>query len=290
MSFNAEIPEETMKHAILPPELERYIFEMSTLSSWRSIPSYLLVARRVHIWIEPLLYNVVVLKCPTIIQGQQEIRLTPFPARSKEFLSQNVQHLVISGHLPQPELAPLLSACVGITDLALWTPGPVSRTCLPLLQALPRLTRLSADLAHLFGGPLRMSFAHPAIAALTHLELLAPGFDDWRLYAGLARMPHLTHLAFRDRFHPLVIRGALAHCANLKVLGVIWGARKGLGDLRLVEEDVVDPRLFMVMSVDPVRGWVACARGGADDMWARAEAFVAKKQAGEIKLSRLWLK
>jgi hypothetical protein len=50
MSFNAEIPEETMKHAILPPELERYIFEMSALSSWRSIPSYLLVARRVHIW------------------------------------------------------------------------------------------------------------------------------------------------------------------------------------------------------------------------------------------------
>ncbi|KAJ6550049.1 hypothetical protein B0H19DRAFT_1160293 [Mycena capillaripes] len=47
--------------AILPPELERLIFEIAALESPKSMPALILVARRVQIWIEPLLYGVLAL-------------------------------------------------------------------------------------------------------------------------------------------------------------------------------------------------------------------------------------
>jgi hypothetical protein len=150
---------------------------------------------------------------------------------------------------------------------------------LPLLLATP-LKRLSADLAYLFGGALRVDLGHAAFAALTHLELLTAPFDDWGLHAGLARAPALTHLAFRDKFHPCVLRGALAHCRGLRAVGVIWSARRSAVDVR--EGEVVDARLFMTICRDHVEEWETSVRGGWD-IWARAEEFIAKKEAGEIK-------
>ncbi|KAJ6608524.1 hypothetical protein B0H10DRAFT_525622 [Mycena sp. CBHHK59/15] len=268
----------------LPPELERYIFEMSALAYKSSIPSYLLVAQRVHIWLEPLLYDVLALDYSA--QPQNERDPTPADLRTQGFLDAHVRHLSVSGAARLDQLLPLLAACTQITDLALWISSPTP-ALLPQLAALP-LRRLVADLTGLFGGPLRVTFAHPLFGALTHLDVRGARFDDWRLHAGLAHVPHLTHLAFRDRFLPRVLRGALAHCARLQVLGVVWAARRSIGDVQ--EAEVVDARLFMVVCADPVAEWETSARGGVDCMWRRAEAFVKKKQAGEIKLSRLWLK
>ncbi|KAJ7150507.1 hypothetical protein C8R43DRAFT_1127986 [Mycena crocata] len=263
----------------LPPELERYIFELSALAYRSSIPTYLLVAHRVHVWIEPLLYNTL------ILASSNKRRPTPVDSREPAFLASHVRHLNVNRALPHDQLRALLTACTNTCDLALWVPIPLPNL-LPALQAMP-LARLSADITHLFGNPLRVNFAHPAFGALTHLEVLAAGFDDWGLYAGLARVPCLSHLAFRDKFHPRVLRGALAHCPRLRAVGVVWSARRSAVDVP--EGKVVDTRLFMVICVDRVEEWETAARGGCD-IWARAEAFIAKKETGEIKASRLWIK
>ncbi|KAJ7478694.1 hypothetical protein B0H11DRAFT_1281584 [Mycena galericulata] len=264
----------------IPPELERYIFELCALADRSGIPSLLRVAHRVHVWIEPLLYHALVL------DYSQPCRLTPADSRDAAFLASHVKHLNLTGPMPHDQLCALLAACTGTTNLALWVPTPLP-DLLPFLQALT-LTRLSADTTHLFGGPLRVNFAHPALRALTHLDILAAGFDDWRLSAGLATgLPHLTHLAFRDKFHPHVLRGALAHCKALRALGVVWSARRRAVDVR--EGEVVDARLFVTVCAEWAGDWAAGARGG-DDVWARGEVFIARKAAGQIPLSRLWVK
>jgi hypothetical protein len=48
------------------------------------------------------------------------------------------------------------------------------------------------------------------------------------------------------------------------------------------EGEVVDARLFMTICSDHVEEWERSVRGGWD-IWARAEEFIAKKEAGEIK-------
>ncbi|KAJ7879703.1 hypothetical protein B0H13DRAFT_1571256, partial [Mycena leptocephala] len=46
---------------LLPPELERIIFELAAFVNPASMPSLLLVAPRVKIWIEPLLYETLII-------------------------------------------------------------------------------------------------------------------------------------------------------------------------------------------------------------------------------------
>ncbi|KAJ7606684.1 hypothetical protein FB45DRAFT_949665 [Roridomyces roridus] len=264
----------------LPPELERCIFEEAALTHRASISSLLRVAHRVHVWIEPMLYNVLTV-------DYAKVKRSPADFRDASFLASNVQHLNLSGPIPPAELQGLLGTCTSITSLAMWLSFPLtpSPELLPLLELLPSLRRLAVDITHLFGGPLRPS----GFRSLTHLDILAAPFDEWRLYAaaGLHRMLALTHLAFRERFHPRVLRGALAHCPALRALGVVWGhgarRRRRAADVR--EGEVVDVRLFLLVCEDWVEDW---ARGAGMDVWARGEAFIARKRAGEIPESRLW--
>ncbi|KAJ7171259.1 hypothetical protein C8R46DRAFT_1032903 [Mycena filopes] len=273
----------TLEAPRLPPELERDIFELAAFCHKSCIPSYLLVAHRIHEWIEPILYNTLILQRPANYSKTERIP-TPADCRTLAFLASNVHHLNISGSCPPDQLHALLDACKNTRNLALWSlPLP---NLLPFLQPMP-LARLSADIAYLFGGLLRMNFQHPAFAALTHLDVRGAAFDDWALFGGLARAPALTHLSFRDKFHPRLLRGALAHCAKLQALGVIWSPRKSAVDVKAGA--VVDARFFMVVCTDWAEDWETGARGGCD-IWTRAESFIAKKQAGEISGSRMWLK
>ncbi|KAF8155003.1 hypothetical protein K438DRAFT_1987230 [Mycena galopus ATCC 62051] len=272
----------------LPPELERYIFELSAMAHKTSIPQLLRVAHRVHVWIEPVLYHTIILQGP---DERRPFRTEQYPRspadfRHAAFLASHVHHLNLSGAVPHDQLRTLLGVCTSIRTLALWSPLPRPPNLLSLLQALPLMTRLSADITHLCGGPLRLDLSHPAFASLTHLDVLAAPFDDWRLCSGIARAPALTHLTFRDKFHPKVLRGALAHCCGLRALGVIWSAKKGAADVR--EGVIVDARMFMAICGDRLEDWEAGVRG-EKDIWAKAEAFIAKKKAGEIKVVRLWV-
>ncbi|KAJ7779619.1 hypothetical protein B0H16DRAFT_1682996 [Mycena metata] len=264
----AEIPPATLEAPRLPLELERNIFEMAALSFRSSIPLYLQVAHRIHEWIEPILYNTLIIEWPRRPQMNEHIP-TPADCRTVEFLASNVRQLNVYGSFPDDQLYALLNACKGARDIALWVPFP-RPDLVPLLHAIP-LERLSVEPRYLFGGVLRMDFTH--FAALTHLDIRNAAFNDWRLYSGLAHAPALTHLSFRDKFQSSVLRGALAHCTKLRALGIIWSPSRRAVDVK--EGEVVDARLFMVVC-DALEEWEIGARGGRD-IWARAEPFIAKK-------------
>ncbi|KAJ7048236.1 hypothetical protein C8F01DRAFT_1193550 [Mycena amicta] len=112
----------------LPPELEREIFQTTALL--HSAPPLLRVARRVLIWVEPLLYRVL------IIGGSIGIaQLNAASSKPPAFLARAVRCLKIAAH-------PVFR-CLTHLDFFDTMDGPL----MALLPCLPRLTHLA------FGHP-----------------------------------------------------------------------------------------------------------------------------------------
>ncbi|KAJ7863290.1 hypothetical protein B0H14DRAFT_3444159 [Mycena olivaceomarginata] len=149
----------------LPVELEREIFETAALSDPRSILTLILVAHRVKVWIEPLLYRVV----------------SHHPSSTPTFGTS-----ALASTVSPDELNAILTKCGNsIVNLGLFH------------RTLP-LRRLSADLEPLFGG-CAIDMGHRVFSRLTHLDLFdindyASPQDDWP--ARFAQLPALAHLSF----------------------------------------------------------------------------------------------
>ncbi|KAJ7785184.1 hypothetical protein DFH07DRAFT_948263 [Mycena maculata] len=185
------------------------------------------------------------------------------------------------------EVIKILSVCDGVTSLAFHDVSDAAEV-LPLLGTLP-LRRLSAHVSMFFNGP--PDFPHPLFSQLTHLNLNGWSGTSWSSWAGLVLIPHLTHLSLHDRSHQTYIdspdsacRGALAHCAKLEVLVIIWWSGLIVKIPAPEYKALTDPQFVMLMVRDGegLRDWVTGARGGAD-FWARAEAHVEKRRLGQTK-------
>ncbi|KAF7351908.1 hypothetical protein MVEN_01152500 [Mycena venus] len=157
---------------VLPAELERQIFEISAHSHPLSIPNFMLVAWRIKIWVEPLLYRIIVwsrtVKAMNALPIARGVHF--FIAIEKKpttFLRLNVRHLMLETG-GKGGIA-LLAACRGVEDL--WLGGRhVPGALFPLVEDLP-LKRLSCYLGHLFGSPSRIDFSHQLFARITHLAI-----------------------------------------------------------------------------------------------------------------------
>ncbi|KAJ7143894.1 hypothetical protein C8R44DRAFT_141366 [Mycena epipterygia] len=271
----------------LPLELERVIFELAAWNYPETITIIILVARRVCIWIEPLLYHVV------ISSGSPERLLQMMQSKPPEFLREHVHHLALSSKLFRSDVERILSTCTNIHDLALWTgdtyPGLLSKISHPTA-----LRRLSVNLFGLFGGiedddvligneddnllgagdkyeVLRFgglsSFAH-----LTHLDVFSslPEF----LWPVFGTLPCLTHLSFTDFYFPELIQQTLDTCAVLELVVIIW-----MQDADPTEEtpEITDPRFCTISCLQFENDWELGAWGGLD-VWRRAEEVVARKR------------
>ncbi|KAJ7121091.1 hypothetical protein C8R44DRAFT_171875 [Mycena epipterygia] len=262
----------------LPTELEREIFELAALSHSKSIPKFLLVAHRVKIWLEPLLYKVVVFSDPPPdhVSFKKECFDEALHSRA---LSQYVHHLFIS-----TDLDAILASCSAVQDLGLLThpihhPRP---SILPLLSAMP-LFRLSTTLGDLF-YPAPVDFTHALFTHITHLYLLDNLEDNWDDWKGLALLSNLTHLAFLLDVSLPIFRGALTTCPSLKALVLLLGQFSDFDHIRELETLVSlvdDPRFVAMESLYFQDDWQIGARGG-ENFWVRAENFIARRLAGEI--------
>ncbi|KAJ7671208.1 hypothetical protein B0H17DRAFT_1085256 [Mycena rosella] len=217
----------------LPPDLERDIFELDALENRRSVPRLLRVARRVKLWIEPLLYRVVFLSegkaypHGKVESDSENIVFTPLiMAAAIEqhpawFFHTHARHLYIDcGAYSDPptsirfmdrdpmtpgerpgtpqERASMLAACTGVINVMLLNILE-PQTLLPALSRMP-LQQLQANLGSLFGDgadPAPVDFTVPLFANITHLAV----FDDVTLRVtdwaqGLALLPRLTHVSF----------------------------------------------------------------------------------------------
>ncbi|KAF7313883.1 Tyrosinase central domain-containing protein [Mycena chlorophos] len=257
---------------MLPTELEREIFETTALLFPSSIPALLLVARRVHIWLEPMLYRVLHTdQAPSATVIRQIMKTKP------HLLRDGVRHVYLEpftgtrGWRVEDYYA-LLALCSNLVSFATTVSFSAPRLIF-LLEGLPNLRNVNAAL-----GVYRFPRGHPALRGLRYLhifDIISEADED--VPALFAELPQLTHLALNTA-SPIVAQRALCECINLRVLLNLV--------LMLTHATEVHDKRYVVMAFPSSyrNEWLAAARG-RDNFWTRAEEFVCKKLNGEIPSS-----
>ncbi|KAJ7168904.1 hypothetical protein C8R46DRAFT_1218286 [Mycena filopes] len=278
----------------LPTDLEREIFTTAaSVLHARYIPNIMLVARRVHIWVAPILYRSFVV-CHQPENDSLSLRRAPEDFRRMFSLSptaaaEHVRNLCIATWVHPAELETFLEACPSTESLAIFGLYLVVPGLLPAMAQMP-LRRLTTELLSLFGvvpglDEPQLDFKHPIFSRLTHLSILDTADDnaDSAMWTGLATLPCLTHLSFAHWHLPPIFDAVLASCHSLEVFVLKCPATtiahtEGLGYF------AHDPRAVVVVVPKLQEDWEAGADGGRD-YWAVAERFIERRRKGEIEAS-----
>ncbi|KAJ6596089.1 hypothetical protein B0H10DRAFT_2230579 [Mycena sp. CBHHK59/15] len=219
------------------------------------MPGLLLVAHRVQIWIEPILYKVLLLyetgearRFPQVHSSAPERLMNSRPA---SFFRTHVRDVLFVGR--PNEAYKILSVCAATVNVLF------SR-------------RFSGNLGQFFSQLPAPDFTHALFSHITHLDIAEEGSDP--TWAGLALIPTLTHLSFRlSSFPRLNSRAILDNCSSVKVLVIVWPNQAYLNTYAPAFADVKDRRFVMLLVPDYYVDWAIGARGG-EDYWVRAEEIV----------------
>jgi hypothetical protein len=259
-----------MSLPIFPLDLERQIFETAARLADRT-PSKLctlfLVARRVHAWIEPLLYEP--LRIDTDSSGAIS-RILNGP----DSLKCAIKTLMLYQHPTRIEN--LLSACREITRLIL-------TECIPYsVLAHLRPTRLSLGTLEEIKGPPMVNGQSildlPFFSCVTHLEInqsflhLHPPFQ-------FDRLPCLTHLAFYVRpvkggwkeTEVLALEAIISSCRRLQMLALLFEQNS---DVQLAVETLLkrSPLPIYISHFQTYnQDWADCLTG--EDIWGKSKHY-----------------
>ncbi|KAJ7679743.1 hypothetical protein B0H17DRAFT_1206391 [Mycena rosella] len=273
----------------LPADLERLIFELTATLYPEHMPDLLLIARRVKIWIEPLLYRVLFIYGPEHQGGLGDLHFRPrlhslaryrnfIHTKPASFFHAHVRHVFFVGIRPADDITEILAVCGASVNIAL-SLVQMSAPVLPLLGALP-LQRFSGYLSNIFTHLTGPDFTHPLFTQLTHLDIRDNYLDSWDHWADLALVPHLSHLSLRRKRGPhsgAMCGGVLAHCDGLKVLVIVFHSYSDLNESAPIFAEVAaDRRFVMLVVADYKADWEEGARGG-EDYWVRAEEAVKSR-------------
>ncbi|KAJ7466668.1 hypothetical protein B0H11DRAFT_1733189 [Mycena galericulata] len=211
---------------ILPVELEKEIFEIAAYSRPLCIPKLMLVAWRVKIWVEPLLYRIVVLLgdldclCLEEMEGypyEDDKIFTRIQSTPTSVFRNSVRHLCLN-LIFEPVAEFILSASPGVEDLWIVSYGAGNTSLLPIIGPLP-LKRLHCCLEALFIPETQIDFAHQLFSHLTHLEIFTDNNPEvTQPWSEIALIPHLTHLSFNDVDLLSLSLNILNTCKSLQVL------------------------------------------------------------------------
>ncbi|KAF7373129.1 Tyrosinase central domain-containing protein [Mycena sanguinolenta] len=203
-----------------PPELEREIFEATAILFPAFIPTLLRVCHRVHVWIEPLLYRVLVISKE---DGINSACLATLIQSKSASLQNGVRHIFIetsytSSPTETSTYTNLLATCPGCTNLAI--DGILDLDYLPHLDKM-RPSNLAFTIGERFltaalGGP---GFTHPLFGSVTHLDLYSVTSQPitWETCSGLAAIPALTHLALSHPITGTTLSQVMGECSKLLV-------------------------------------------------------------------------
>ncbi|KAJ7167003.1 hypothetical protein C8R46DRAFT_1351196 [Mycena filopes] len=268
--------------ARFPLDIERELFETTANLYPKAIPTLLLVCHRVHVWIEPLLYTV-------IVSPRENDILTAIQSKSPTFLCNAVRHVFLGNEAFDTGWRFLLPHCSRIVSLFLDVASLDVDVSQPL-QFLDNTTlqRLNINVPESDEARWAQLILRPTLSFLSHLELFAQndstsGWDDW---SPIASLPALTHLCMSNTLADAILVGAVAHCPRLVVVvACYWdGGEDQSASEFAARLTVNDPRLVVLMTlVEYKADWECGARGG-EDFWVRAERFVARKRAKEIPI------
>ncbi|KAJ7465380.1 hypothetical protein B0H11DRAFT_2284819 [Mycena galericulata] len=285
----------------LPPEIECAIFEISAISRPATIPNLMLVARRVKIRVEPILYRIVLRSksgmpplegCPRI---SFETLLQAIDEKPHEFFNNAARHLFLDDPAegwPSPELRvktieSIVNACTGITSILSWTRLTEN---LPALASLESLGYLAVNIADLFGRNPTGCFTHPLFRNITHLEILyfppESHFPD--AAASLSLIPHLTHFGFDEPELCGVFCGVLRACAHLTCIVLLTVETMEESDMNEAKPLAEDARFVAIYQKNWEADWVRGASGQAD-FWVLADTFLVARRAGKVDRSRYYI-
>ncbi|KAJ6582992.1 hypothetical protein DFH09DRAFT_978827 [Mycena vulgaris] len=261
----------------LPIELERDIFE-STARAWRTDPrlrlNLMLVARRVHTWVEPIFHET------TILSGNYTpatIRFLNLIDSKPAHFFRNVKALCLAHNIDRTKAACVLAVCTETRRLACWVDFDRAPQLPALIAVLP-LRHLSIEFRH-FIWLLEHHSHSPWLEHLTHLDLTF----FWNMFSptpfpSLASLPSLTHVSVplsRD-ITPGAITTTLATCRILQVL-VILSSSHDDPLFHAIGADQ-DRRVVIQRGLVSTRAWLSSA-DGVPDYWFRAEEVIAGRAA-----------
>ncbi|KAF7361954.1 hypothetical protein MVEN_00540400 [Mycena venus] len=273
-----------METLVLPTELERHVFELCVCSRPETVPTLMLVAWRVKEWVEPFLYRTLI-TLPLLLVDRYPMlteRTLSTVLRSKPpaFFHNSVRHLFVYT-FRSDFVKFVLSICTGVQNL--WS-FQASNLLVDLsVKPLP-LKRLHTTPMPLF---LNVSPSDPLFSRLTHLELMGSPKEDIDISATLALLPRLTHLAFNENHTAMLIssyNSVLHNCTSLLVLVSLRGRSFATSSLHEeYEDDLLQDSRFVVVTIGCLwfEDWQMEVLNGTG-YWNQAEAFIAKRRAGEI--------
>jgi len=260
---------------LLPPELERTIFEVAALGQPSTIPVLMLVASRVKEW--PML---------GFPQITLEILLRVIATKPPQFLQKSVKHFFLDAPLDSLELETIFMACNRITNL--FDPLP-STAHWRALGALKHLQRVALPL-DVFLECYHIDNTQSLLVNITHLELLEtrrnPRIDN--LCACLPLMPRLTHIALDSISLHWRLQTAL--CENTKIQCILFLV--SLGDAEEMQSTNVlldDTRFACLDQKTSFREDWLCGAARGENYWAIADAFIAARRDGKVDRSRYTL-
>ncbi|KAJ7028843.1 hypothetical protein C8F04DRAFT_50204 [Mycena alexandri] len=271
---------------VLPPELEREIFEEVATQWPETIPSLLLVSHRVYEWIEKIKYRTVTstgeLSTCSLATLRRAIQSN---SKAPSFFHTHVRHLFVRRLFRGKEtenmmLPEILRVCTGIQSLAFIRCG-IPSSLLPTLATLrPRQLWMRID-----SLVFETDLCRPMLTCVTHLALwdrVTSIHSDIAAWLSLLAMfPSLTHLMIIAA-KPSLAPHILASSKKFKVLVTY-------SDISGKELDNADDRYVNIGVHKFAEQWLMGTRGG-NNFWARAEAFIAKKRRGEIQpVWRYWI-
>ncbi|KAF7364210.1 Tyrosinase central domain-containing protein [Mycena sanguinolenta] len=276
---------------LLPPELERAIFEMAAGLHPDAIPNMLLVAARVHEWIEPLRYRTFILTDPASSCPRLRVLQRAIESKPAQFIRDNVWHLFVEPNYPQDTLNTFIPFCTGVRSLVIFEPH--TQMLSQLETARPQ--RLATPI-EFFGHTeesMPINLTLPMFSSLTHLDVFEPILAISPSWSSLAFLAALTHLAFLGTSYDVGV-ALLGMCHKLQVILSMRGGRSTdewpMLSVSVDADDWEHRFVGMVLTTESyVSDWEAGLRGESD-FWARADAFVTMRRRGEIEpKSRYWI-
>ncbi|KAF8648443.1 hypothetical protein AX16_006287 [Volvariella volvacea WC 439] len=268
----------------LPPELEREVFELAARQNRKMVTKLNLVCHRAHIWINPILYEMVTLMYPE----SADKFIHAAESKPEGWMNGRVKTLCMSNFIRREQAARILSICGAVDNLACWIRQAV--TVPNIHDQRPRRLSINASgvpAPHDTAPPPSPNFQDPLFEQVTHLAL-SDNWEVWSKWAeGLSHIPNLSHLELRvNREADLVyIREELAliltSCAKLRVL-ILLVAKEPGSFVGLTA--IGDPRVAILRNSSLLENWEAHPKGEAD-RWVHAEAVV-KKQTEIYRASR----
>ncbi|KAJ7168874.1 hypothetical protein C8R46DRAFT_1092739 [Mycena filopes] len=272
-------------HPVLPPELECLVFQMAA-SNPRNVFNLMLVAWRVKEWVEPYLYHLISNTSfhSGMITTPFKILTLPIDNKPAGFWSNSVKSVFLD-EIPTPDekITRLFTACKGITRLSSHLP---LNKHLDQLGALHNLRCLNIELAGLFRSN-AIDLAHPLFRNVTHLEALDPPslLLPPEIFAGLALVPRLTHLAFNGAPLYRAMLPFWASFTHLRSIVLLHPEALRAGVAREVPPEVAaDDRFVLIGQTGYQVDWLRGANGG-DDFWDIAKAFIKARRAGLVDRS-----